>query len=225
MRNIYGIINAMSIFIFVIVAVVIATMAYKIYRWGGDSSVFITEATKQFLQINYGEVVPSSIGLTDFYSWSVIITTASAFAIGVLPMGLVLLTSVTLAVSVISLAKQKTLIQELYSLENLSRIDTICPDKTGTLTDGSMTVKDIIFTSDSYEKDKDSLFRRLGSFIGAIPSLNATSSALAATFQTNKEFPVKEVIPFSSTRKMSEVIFKDELSLLRSSGIYPSGKR
>jgi cation-transporting ATPase E len=184
-------------------------MAYKINKWGGDSSVFISQATKDFLKANYGQVVPSSIGLNDLYAWSIIITTASAFAIGVLPMGLVLLTSVTLAVSVVSLAKKQTLIQELYSLENLSRIDTICLDKTGTLTDGSMAVTQVIFASKAIEEQKEAFFKRMGSFLSALPSYNATATALTIYFPPNKDFQVKQVIPFSSTRKMSEVIFQD----------------
>jgi cation-transporting ATPase E len=206
MRNIYGIINAMSIFLYVIVAVVVATMAYKIWRWGSDSSTFITEATKNLIEHTYGTSVPSSIDLSSPYAWSIIITTASAFAIGVIPTGLVLLTSVTLAVSVVSLAKKKTLIQELYSLENLSRIDTICLDKTGTLTDGSMSVEETIFVDPT---QKEVLSKRLGSFLGALPSLNATSLALAEAYPVNKDYAVTSVVPFSSSRKRSEVSFAD----------------
>lgn len=212
MRNIYGIIDTMSVFLFVIVAVVIATMAYKISVWGKDSSLFITEATQKLIESHYGSTVPASIGLSDPYCWSIIITTASAFAIYSLPTGLVLLTSMTLAVSVISLVKKNTLIQELYSLENLSRIDTICLDKTGTLTDGSMEVLEVIFASHKDQENKD-LERRLGSFLGAMPSLNATSSALERKFKSNKDYEPKEVVPFSSTRKLSEVIFKDDISM------------
>lgn len=206
MRNIYGIINFMSVFLFLIVAVVFATMAYKIYRWGSDSSIFITEATKDFLAHNYHVQAPTSISLSDPYSWSIILTTASAFAIGVIPTGLVLLTSITLAVSVISLAQKKTLIQELYSLENLSRIDTICLDKTGTLTDGSMSIEELLYVDKGSHEDLDD---HLGAFLGAMPSLNSTAKALATAFPPNQDFSIKEVLPFSSTRKRSEVAFKD----------------
>lgn len=208
MRNIYGIINAMSILLFIIVGVVVGTMAYKIWRWGGDSNVFISQATRDFISQNYGHGVPASISLSDPYSWSVIITTASAFAIGVIPTGLVLLTSVTLAVSVISLAKQHTLIQELYSLENLSRIDTICLDKTGTLTDGSMSVAEVFYVDDS-ASNQQALARLLAAFLGAFENPNATSLALIQRFGTSKDLPIQEALPFSSSRKRSEVIFKD----------------
>lgn len=208
MRNIYGIINMMSVVLFVIVAVVVATMAVKISKWGSNSSVFITEATKKFISENYGMDVPSSISLSDPYAWSVIITTASAFAIGVIPTGLVLLTSMTLAVSVISLAKQHTLIQELYSLENLSRIDTICLDKTGTLTDGTMSVKEVIYMDES-SANKEHLSSLLCSFLSAMPVLNKTSEAIAALFQPEGKLKAAQVLPFSSARKMSEVIFAD----------------
>jgi cation-transporting ATPase E len=208
MRNIYGIINAMSVVIFIIVTLVIVTMVYKINKWGSDSSVFITEATKNFISANYGTSVPSSISLADPYSWSVIITTASAFAIGVIPTGLVLLTSMTLAVSVIYLAKRQTLIQELYSLENLSRIDTICLDKTGTLTDGTMKVAEVIYIKHD-EKNQKNLSDTLGAFLGAMPSNNQTSLALLDKFPANEKKQVEKLIPFSSSRKMSEVKFAD----------------
>lgn len=211
MRNIYGIINAMSVILVIIVAVVVGTMIYKIGKWGADPSVFITDATKATLDSGlYAEMLASGgLTLNSPYSWSVIITTASAFAIGVIPTGLVLLTSMTLAVSVIDLAKKKTLIQELYSLENLSRIDTICLDKTGTLTDGSMSVAEIIYANNMSQKEKREAASLLGSFLGAMPSSNQTSIALTKRFPVNKLNPVKGIMPFSSARKQSEVVFSD----------------
>ena len=72
-----------------------------------------------------------------------VVATASAL-LGMMPKGLVLLTSVSLAVGVVKLAKKKTLVQDLYCIETLSRVDTLCLDKTGTITEGRMTVSDVI---------------------------------------------------------------------------------
>ena len=72
-----------------------------------------------------------------------IVLNTSAAIIGMIPEGLVVLTSVALAVSTIRLLKLKALVQELYSIEGLARVDVVCLDKTGTLTQGDMQVDDV----------------------------------------------------------------------------------
>ena len=72
-----------------------------------------------------------------------IVSTVAAL-IGMIPEGLVLLTSVVLAVSVIRLSRHKTLVQELYCIETLARVDTLCLDKTGTITEGKMQVDELV---------------------------------------------------------------------------------
>ena len=137
-----------------------------------------------------------------------IISTSGAIAIGCIPTGLVLITSVTLAVSVITLAKKNILVQELYSLENLSRIDTICFDKTGTLTDGTMNVVDSIII------DKDSDFEGyIGTFIKASTDRNQTNIALLNKYTSNDKYPVESFEAFSSDKKSSAVILKDKTTL------------
>ena len=131
-----------------------------------------------------------------------IVTTTGAVAVGMIPTGLILLTSVTLAVSVIKLAQNKTLVQELYSLENLSRIDTICLDKTGTLTDGTMSVDEIITV-----RELDHFEEIMATFLNSMPSNNQTSIALLKKFTSTTKYKVRDVVPFSSSRKMSKVTF------------------
>lgn len=133
-----------------------------------------------------------------------IVQTSGAVAVGVIPTGLILLTSVTLAVSVIKLAKNKTLVQEMFSLENLSRIDTICLDKTGTLTDGSMSVDEVILINKI--KDFDGV---MGTFLHALPDGNQTSIALSKRFHPINKYEISGVSAFSSARKSSSVTFKD----------------
>ena len=83
---------------------------------------------------------------------SAVVQTVAA-VIGMIPEGLVLLTSTVLAVSVIRLSKSRVLVQELYCIETLARVDTLCLDKTGTLTEGRMEVNDFI-PLDNIDKNK-----------------------------------------------------------------------
>ena len=77
-------------------------------------------------------------------TWETTVISTSAALLGMLPKGLVLLTSVSLAAGVIKLARKRTLVQELFCIESLSRVDVLCLDKTGTLTQGNMRVTDVV---------------------------------------------------------------------------------
>ncbi len=191
MKTIYGILDVLSFVLLGVVATVIVTMCIKITLHGDDASVF-----------------PQPMSLSDPIGWAQIVSTASAFAIGVIPTGLVLCTSLSLGVSIVSLSKKKTLIQELYSLENLSRVDVLCLDKTGTLTDGTMRVaKTDYFGS---KEDADSF---LGALLWNTKSFNATSSALKEAFPP-VEMRIQEMIPFSSQRKFSGIVLKSGKEVL-----------
>ncbi len=191
MKTIYGILNVLSFVLLGVVATVIVTMCVKIALHGDDPSVF-----------------PNAMSLSDPVGWAQIVSTASAFAIGVIPTGLVLCTSLSLGVSIVNLSKKKTLIQELYSLENLSRVDVLCLDKTGTLTDGTMrVVKTDYFGS---KEDADSF---LGALLWNTKSFNATSNALKEVFPP-VEMRIREMIPFSSQRKFSGIVLKSGKEVL-----------
>lgn len=131
---------------------------------------------------------------------------AATFVIGMIPAGMFLLTSVALAVGIIKLAKHNTLVQDLYSLEMLARVDTICFDKTGTITDGKMSVKDVITISDQ-NCDVKSI---IGSMLNALKDNNQTAIALHNYFGENNEFEVVSSLPFNSARKLSAVTFKEK---------------
>ena len=199
MRNIYQILNFNSILLGVIILIVLGTLMAKISVDGMHPSIFAS-------RIHPGQPLG---GLDSMEAWSLIIVTTSAFAIGVIPTGLVLMTSIALAASVISLARQKTLIQELYSLENLSRVDVICLDKTGTLTDGSMQVEDAYFIA-SEEKATEAI--RL--LLGAFPERNQTSHALFLKYGEKHSLHALSLTPFSSARKYSAVKFEDGKEIL-----------
>ena len=187
MVNIYRILNVMAVTLFVIVGTVGATLIYKVARHGSEILPDIL--------VN-GELVPQD--LTQPTTYARIFVTMAGFAVGVIPTGLVLITSVTLAVSIRKLAKQDTLIQELYSLENLSRVNVICLDKTGTLTDGTMkVVEEKLFVE---KTEFDTVLRRI---LASSESSNLTSKALEGHYGKEEGFVAKEVIPFSSANKYS----------------------
>ena len=127
--------------------------------------------------------------------------------IGMIPSGLILLTSVALAVGVLRLAQNNTLVQELYCIEMLARIDTLCLDKTGTITDGTMEVKSIIeISKDSKIAAKEIIPQMMAIFTDR----NQTSEAMIDKFGVaTSHFEVVDTIPFSSQRKYSAVSFKD----------------
>ncbi len=134
-----------------------------------------------------------------------ILNTAGS-AIGMIPAGMFLLTSVALAVGVIKLARKRTLVQDLYSIEMLARVDVLCLDKTGTITDGTMKVYSVVQLKNagSYE-----IGEIMGSMLTALDDNNQTSRALATHFGYSKELTPKTILPFNSTRKLSAVTFKN----------------
>lgn len=131
-----------------------------------------------------------------------VISTVAAL-IGMIPEGLVLLTSTVLAVSVIRLSREKVLVQDLYCIETLARVDTICLDKTGTITEGCMEVVDII------SSDQEDYSGIIGNIIHTLDEENPTALALKERFEKKDKWHVIEKIPFSSNKKYSGVIFKE----------------
>lgn len=129
----------------------------------------------------------------------------AAALIGMIPEGLYLLTSVALAISVIRLAREKTLVQEMYSIESLARVDVICVDKTGTITSGEMAVSEIKEISNAAISTEDIIKNMLAS----AKEENITSRVLSEYFGKEKTMSLKYEIPFSSKRKWSGCVFKE----------------
>ena len=134
-----------------------------------------------------------------------IISTVAAL-IGMIPEGLVLLTSTVLAVSVTRLAKKKVLVQELYCIETLARVDVLCLDKTGTITEGRMTVDKIIQYNDCKENELKEILGSLGKYS---EDKNSTIEAVREKFTSNKELKVIAKMPFKSANKWSGISFED----------------
>ncbi len=130
---------------------------------------------------------------------------AVAAMVGMIPEGLILLTSVALAVGVIRLGKRKTLVQELYGIETLARVDVLCLDKTGTITTGDMSLEKIIPLGDADEAECRGALAR---FLGADERLSPTMRALAAAVTPAEEAPAA-ALPFDSATKRSAYTFGD----------------
>ena len=127
-----------------------------------------------------------------------------ASMVGMLPEGLILLTSMALTAGVVRLGRKGTLINHLYGIESLARVDMLCLDKTGTLTSGEMTL-DRLVADEADEKEAASAFSR---FLGAQEDFSPTLRALKAAFPPARE-KARVLLPFSSERKCSGAAFAD----------------
>ncbi|MBQ2799164.1 MAG: HAD-IC family P-type ATPase [Ruminiclostridium sp.] len=130
-----------------------------------------------------------------------IVSTVSSI-IGMIPEGLVLMASMVLAVSVIRLATRKTLAQDLYCVETLARVDVLCLDKTGTITEGSMEVTDIISLDGKNYDDA------LTALMNALHDHNPTYEAVKEKYSGTTDWETVSAIPFSSAKKWSLASFK-----------------
>lgn len=127
-----------------------------------------------------------------------VVSTVAAM-IGMIPEGLVLLTSVALAVGVVRLARRQTLVQSLYSMEDLARVDVLCLDKTGTLTSGNLAFERL----ELLNGDEAGCARALGAMLQAVGGSDATAKALTARFPAPQGAKTGRVVSFSSERKWS----------------------
>ena len=137
------------------------------------------------------------------------VTGTVAAVLGMIPEGLMLLTSVALMVGVIRLGRRRTLVQELYGIETLARVDTLCLDKTGTLTTGSMALSRLI----PLEADLPELRQCLSRYAGAADRTSPTLDAIARVVKPGEEQAVT-LMPFSSERKKAAASFADGTTLV-----------
>ena len=171
-----------------------------------DNSSYLKKSINTILKVVTFLIIPVGVMLfvTQFVysdqSYTESILSSVAGVIGMIPEGLVLLTSISLTVGVIKMASKKVIVQKLNGIELLACVDVLCLDKTGTITDGSMDVVDIV----KVDKDKD-INKIVSNMIRE--TVNATDIALSKYFGSNNDLIVKRSIPFSSSRKYSLVEF------------------
>ena len=148
------------------------------------------------------------------------ITSMVAAVLGMIPEGLYLLASVALAVSVMRLASQKVLVHDMKCIETLARVNVLCVDKTGTITETTMKVHDLILVGSSSVPDtesgenapapqKEELSLAVGDFASAMSNDNITMAALKEYFKDNNGKTAVSMTSFSSEFKYSSVTFSD----------------
>ncbi len=134
-----------------------------------------------------------------------------ASVIGMIPEGLFLLASVTLAISAMKLAKNKVLLHDMKSIEMLARVDVLCVDKTGTITDGSMKVENVEILNKNIQND---IYSLISDFCLEQNTDNSTMLALKEHFTTFGNRKIESVFGFSSEYKYSGVNFLDSSYIL-----------
>ncbi|MGN1227667.1 MAG: HAD-IC family P-type ATPase, partial [Christensenellales bacterium] len=168
----------------------------------------ILNALNSIIKIIGIAIIPISICL--YLRTTDIVKTAGAI-IGMIPSGMFLLTTIALAVSVIRLSKNKTLVQELYCIEMLARVDTLAMDKTGTITDGTMRVDKVVrLEGAKLARDENEI---IGNILSNMNADNPTSLALKNHFKQYKTLETKKYYAFSSETKFTAVDFGE-------SGVY-----
>lgn len=166
-------------------------------------SVFMIPIALLMLYNNYKYYTANPAA--DYSLTYMVITKTAGCIIAMIPAGMFLLTSVALAVSVIRLAKKHTLVQELYCIEMLARTNVLCLDKTGTLTNGSMSIKKVVMlNSKKTEKDVDKI---VSSMVNSFHDANNTAMALKSYFKSST-YTAEKTMPFSSERKFMGCKFK-----------------
>jgi cation-transporting ATPase E len=140
-----------------------------------------------------------------YESYQRFVASISGSMAAMIPAGLYLLTSLTLTIGVINLAKKRMNVQQLYCIEMLARVDTICFDKTGTLTDGNLNVKDLYNYSNMTDED---LKLYLYSLVNATGDENGTAKAIKLAYKCDPLVAEKH-IPFDSEKKYSAAQFND----------------
>lgn len=153
--------------------------------------------------INWNNFNPA---LSDLTQLNDTIQRTVSIVIGMIPSGMLLLTSIALTLGIIRLMSHNTLVQDLYSLEMLARVNVLCLDKTGTITDGRMKVNDCMLLGNPTEYSVNEI---VGSCLYALQDNNQTSIALYNYFGHNTTLHASVTLPFSSKRKLSAVTFDE----------------
>ena len=199
--------------------VVSGSCLVKVTAVGGDSYINkLAKSTKEFkkypsklrdymdriLKVISVLLVPVAImlyvrGASLGRGYTDIVLRSAGALVGMIPEGLILLVSVSLAVAAMKLAKKKVLVQELYCVETLARVDVLCFDKTGTITTGNMNVVEI---------DRK-VASELSSYLAYFEDENATSRALKNHLTCEKKWDVDEIGAFSSKNKYSYIQLKE----------------
>ncbi len=173
-------------------------------------------------------IIPLGVGMmlkemnldgTDLHT--AVVHTVAAL-VGMIPEGLYLLTSLALVASVVRLTKKKTLVHELDCIETLARVDMLCVDKTGTITENKMTVENVIPLIKEVSQEK--VYSLMADYVGAHSDDNITMEALKKHFAREGSRPPIAVLPFTSSRKYGGATFNDGSTYLLGAPDFIMGK-
>ncbi len=131
---------------------------------------------------------------------------SAAALLGMLPKGLVLLISIALTTGVTKLAKKRILVQDMYSIETLAHVDTLCLDKTGTITEGKMSIQRVEALHPLYEKAIPEI---MGTYLAESSDNNITMRAMRDYFELSNRYDVTNKVAFSSDRKWGAMEFPE----------------
>ncbi len=208
-------------------AVVAGTGTVRLTRVGADNyAVQLAEEARKFTLVNsalrndvnrivklvgwaiipVGLLLASSQFLRLHQGWQEAVVKTVGGLIGMVPEGLVLMTSVAFAVGVIRLAKQRCLVQELPAIEVLARVDVLCADKTGTITEGALAMAGAQPVGSTQQSTVDDVLAAMATLD---PDPNATLQAVRTRYGTGSDWRLESRVPFSSARKWSAMTFAD----------------
>ncbi len=148
------------------------------------------------------------------------VPTTVAAVVTLVPEGLILLTSVTYAVAAVRMARRGALAQQLNAIESIAAVDTICLDKTGTLTDARLHIEQLVPAAGV---DEGELAHELGRYAASAPSRNATLAAIDERYGAVKEEP-RSSVPFSSRRRWGALQFGPTTYVLGAPELFPLGE-
>lgn len=147
-----------------------------------------------------------------------------AALIGMIPEGLYLLTSIAIAVGVLRLSRRKVLVRDMNCVEILARVDTLCVDKTGTITEPGMDVDRFILL-DEENFPEEAVTEMLAAFYDNMDADNDTGRAMAERFRQDSDWEAADIVPFTSDTKWSGITFEEHGSFLIGAPEFIMGSR
>ena len=204
LNSVRGLIKVITVFL-IISGIVMILQNYNFAEYS-DSTSGIGKFLYEKIYLGFTKKIFSNPNI----GWYDTVSTTCTALLGLIPSGLIMMTSAALVLGVIRLSKHQTLVQDIYCIEMLARVDVLCLDKTGTITDGSMTVVNYI----DLQRGKYDIKKVISNINAALGETNSTAKALENYFGVDGSEPANQIIPFSSDRKYSGAMFGEDTYII-----------